>query len=63
MIDSFKLATLPRDNPLIIFDTAGAFTCVICGAEQEPYAYRVRLPSRAGPACPGCAGDAGWTVR
>lgn len=63
MIDALTLAMLPRDKPLTIHDTASTFTCVICGAEQEPYAYRVTLPGRAGKACPGCAADHRWEVR
>jgi len=61
-IDAFKLSQLPRDKPLTITD-GGAFTCVLCGAQQEPYAWRVRLPERAGTACPGCATDCGWEVK
>lgn len=59
MIDPIRLAGLSRDKPLQITDGNG-YTCVICGAEQEQYAWRVRLPSGAGQACPGCAGDHGW---
>jgi hypothetical protein len=66
MLDAMKLALLPRDKPLTIFETAGGFTCTICGAEQEPWAYRVRLPTLTGYkglADPRCAADHGWEVR
>lgn len=62
-MDEFKLAGLPREKPLRIFENASGFTCVLCGAEQEAWAYRVRLPERAGIACPGCADDRGWSVK
>lgn len=63
MIAPDKLAMLPRSTVLKIRDAASAFTCVICGAEQEPYSWRVSLPKRAGAACVGCAHDQGWTCR
>lgn len=61
-IDPVRLAGLPRNKPLTITD-GGAFTCVICGAPQEPHSWRVKLPAGAGPACPGCASDHGWETR
>lgn len=63
MIDPFKLATLPRDKPLRIFERASGFICVIRGCPQDAFAYRVKLPDGAGTACPNCAADSGWTVR
>ena len=63
MIDPLKLAMLPRDEPLRIFENASGFTCVICGVEAYAWSYRVRLPQRAGLACSGCAADHDWTVR
>ena len=51
-----------RDVPLVISANPSGFTCVLCGAEQEPHAWRVRLPERLGTACPGCASDRGWSV-
>ncbi len=63
MIDALKLAMLPRDKPLTIFENASGFTCVICGVGAYAWSYRVKLPHGAGTACAGCAGDHGWTVR
>lgn len=63
VIDADKLAMLPRDKVLLIRVAASGFTCVICGAGQEPLAWRVSLPKRAGAACVGCAYDHGWTCR
>lgn len=62
MIDPLKLALADRLAPLEIKARAAGFTCVICGAEQEPHAWRVNLPGRLGTACPGCAGDHGWVT-
>lgn len=62
MIDAFVLAMLSREKPLRIYESASGFTCVICGATQEPWAYRVSLPERKGRACPGCASDHDWEV-
>lgn len=61
IVDPFVLAALPR-GLLTIISPATPFTCVLCGCEQEPYAYRVTLPCRVGKACPGCANDRGWAV-
>lgn len=63
MIDALKLAELPRDEPLTGFATASGFKCVIRDCSQEPHAWRVKLPQRAGLACTACASDAGFTIR
>lgn len=62
-IDAYKLATTDKSKPLTIRSTASGFTCSICGAQQEPHAWRVSLPDRLGTACPGCAADRGWETR
>lgn len=63
LIDALVLASLPRYEPLKIESPPKPFGCVICGASQEAYAYRVRLPQKAGVACTGCATDRGFEVR
>lgn len=64
MIDRLRLAELAAGatGALRARCPASGFTCVICGAEQEGLVWRVSLPERAGPACTGCATDAGFTV-
>jgi hypothetical protein len=62
-LDPLRVAQLDKAKPLVVREGAGGFTCALCGAEQEPHSWRVRLPEGAGPACPGCAADRGWTVR
>lgn len=63
MIDALRLSELPREPALKITSRAIGFECGICGAKQEADAWRVYLPKSHGPACPGCAADAGWVVR
>lgn len=61
--DEIKLALADKSKPLRAASPARGFTCILCGAQQEPYTWCVRLPERLGVACVGCATDRGWTVR
>jgi hypothetical protein len=62
VIDYVKLAAIDKSKPLTIKDGPSGFTCKLCGAQQEAWAWRVTVPT-IGTACPGCAGDHGFEVR
>jgi hypothetical protein len=62
LIEPLVLDALPRYQPLKGEAPPKGFVCVICGVDQGPYAWRVQLPNRCGPACTGCAQDNGFEV-
>lgn len=63
LADALRVAEADKSRPLPARGGNLGFTCALCGARQEPGAWRVTLPDRLGLVCTGCAGDAGWRIQ
>jgi hypothetical protein len=61
-LDPIQVAAMSKDLPLLVTESQRDWECVLCGAIQDEGSWQVKLAKRL-PACPGCATDAGWTVR
>lgn len=62
MIDEIKLAQMDRSEPLTVKECTKVTTCALSGCPLDTHSWCVRLPNGQ-LACPGCAGDRGWTLQ
>lgn len=64
LANQVKLAEADKSKPLVARGYRGEHTiCACCGADIFRGEWVVTLPNRLGLAQPGCAADAGFTIR